>query len=100
MPAYVIFTRTRTRDSAQLELYAKQAPAFLAGHEGTYRARFGRCETREGAAVEGVGMLEFPTFEAAQAWYDSPAYQQASQHRYRGADYNVVIVEGLPREQK
>jgi len=38
---------------------------------------------------------QFPIFEAAKAWHESPAYQEASAHRFRGGDYNVVTVEGL-----
>jgi uncharacterized protein (DUF1330 family) len=96
MPAYVVITKTRTRNRSQLDLYAKAAPIFMAGHSATYLARFGACEVKEGAAVEGVAIIEFPTFEEAKTWYESPAYQEASQHRFQGGDYDVVIVEGVP----
>jgi uncharacterized protein (DUF1330 family) len=33
--------------------------------------------------------------EAARRWYDSPAYQDAVQHRFKGAIYRGLIVEGL-----
>jgi uncharacterized protein (DUF1330 family) len=32
---------------------------------------------------------------AARAWYDSPAYVEARQHRHLGSDYRVVITETL-----
>ena len=95
MTAYVVITKTRTRNRDELDLYAKQATTFMAGHRATFLARFGACEVREGAGVEGVAIIEFPTFEEARPWYQSPAYQEASQHRFQGGDYNVVIVEGL-----
>ena len=98
MPAYVVITKTRTRDEGQLELYAREAPAFMAGRAATFLARFGACEVKEGAGVEGVAIIEFPTFAEAKAWYESPVYQEASQHRFRGGDYDVVIVEGLPED--
>lgn len=68
----------------------------MAGHSAEFLARFGDCEVKEGAAVEGVAIIQFPTFAEAKAWYESPAYQKASQHRFRGGDYDIVIVEGLP----
>jgi uncharacterized protein (DUF1330 family) len=34
-----------------------------------------------------------PSVEEARAWYDSPAYQEAAQHRFRGAVYRGLIVE-------
>jgi uncharacterized protein (DUF1330 family) len=51
--------------------------------------------TLEGPEVEGVVVAEFPTLEAARAWYDSPAYQEVAQHRFRGAIYRGLIVEGV-----
>jgi uncharacterized protein (DUF1330 family) len=57
MAAYVVITKTRTRGQSKLELYAKQAPAFMSGHPATYLARFGSCEVKEGAAVEGVAII-------------------------------------------
>jgi uncharacterized protein (DUF1330 family) len=95
MPAYIVFTKERTRDREELNLYAAQHGAFISGHALTYRARFGRYEVMEGPQAEGVAILEFPTFEEAKAWYASDAYQKASQHRFQGGDYRVVIVEGV-----
>jgi uncharacterized protein (DUF1330 family) len=96
MAAYVVITKTRTRNQSELDLYAKQARTFMAGHAATYHARFGACEVKEGASVEGVAIIQFPTFEEARAWYDSPAYWEASQHRFLGGDYDVIIVDGVP----
>ena len=45
---------------------------------------------------EDMMMLEFPTFREARAWYDSPAYQAVSEHRFKGAECRAIIVEGVP----
>jgi uncharacterized protein (DUF1330 family) len=95
MAAYVIISRLRTKEPAELELYAKQRATFLAGHSVKFLARFGHTEVVEGAPMEAVAILEFPTFAAAKAWYTSPAYQAASVHRLKGGDYSAVIVEGF-----
>jgi uncharacterized protein (DUF1330 family) len=93
--AYVIFTRVRTRDPAQLKQYAEARIKFFAGHSVTTRVPFGApFEVLEGPAVEGISILEFPTVEEARAWYSSPAYLEASQHRFRGGDYTAIIVDG------
>jgi uncharacterized protein (DUF1330 family) len=95
MVAYVIFTRVRTRDPAQIKLYADARTKFLAGHNVKPLVPFGTTfEVLEGPAVEGVSILEFPSLAEAKAWYSSPAYQEASQHRFRGGDYTTIIVEG------
>lgn len=72
-----------------------QRESFLAGHAITWLAYFsGAFEVVEGPGAESVAILEFPTLAEAKAWYSSPAYQVASQHRFRGGDYGVMIVEG------
>ena len=58
-------------------------------------AVYGKHEMLEGPAIEGAVILEFPTVEAARAYYHSAAYQDAVQHRFLGADYRVFIIEGL-----
>ncbi len=95
MPAYAIFIRDSTRDPEELETYSKEAPATLAGHAVTPRVVYGRHEVLEGPAIEGAVVLEFPTFEAAKAWYDSPAYREAREHRFKGANYRAFIVQGM-----
>ena len=94
MPAYVVITRTHTRNPDELVRYSELVPGFMAGHAATFLARFGHSEVKEGPEVEGIAIIEFPTIEQARAWYDSPAYQEASRHRYLGADYTIAIVEG------
>jgi uncharacterized protein (DUF1330 family) len=49
----------------------------------------------EGAAPDGVIMLEFPDIAEAQAWYNSPGYQAALPHRLKAADYRAFIVQGV-----
>jgi uncharacterized protein (DUF1330 family) len=42
-----------------------------------------------------VVILEFPSLDAAKAWYDSPAYCEVREHRFRVSDHRAVIVEGV-----
>jgi len=42
-----------------------------------------------------VVIVEFPSTADARAWYDSPAYQEVVQHRFKGARYRAVLVEGV-----
>ena len=48
--------------------------------------------------MEGAAILEFPTLAEAKAWYLSPAYQEARQHRFKGGDYCAILVEGAAPE--
>ncbi len=95
MAAFAIFIRESTKDPAELQTYGQKAGAASAGHPLIPRAIYGKHEVLEGPDVEGIVILEFPTIEAAKAWYDSPAYVEAREHRFKGADYRAMIVEGV-----
>jgi uncharacterized protein (DUF1330 family) len=47
--------------------------------------------------MDGVFLLDFPSYEEAVAWYRSPAYQAESDHRLRGPDHGYIIFDGLDR---
>jgi uncharacterized protein (DUF1330 family) len=95
MVAYVVFTRERMRNSEEYELYREKARPANAGHALKPLALYGNHETLEGPEIEGAVILEFPSMEAARAYYHSPAYQEAVKHRFLAADYRVFIVEGI-----
>ena len=94
MPAYIITILDRKKDASELAEYLRKAPA--ASPPGLKPlAAYGRFKVLEGAPAEGAVVLEFPTFEDAEAWYDSAAYQEAKAHRLKGGDYRMIIVQGL-----
>jgi uncharacterized protein (DUF1330 family) len=95
MKSYVIFTREETLDAAELAIYNEQVRSTFAGHEVKLLAGYGKHEVLEGDPTEGVVIAEFLSFEAAKAWYDSPAYAEVREHRFRGAIYRGILVEGL-----
>lgn len=95
MTAYAIFIKNSTRDAEELKTYSQKAAGARGDHKITPLAYYGPVEVLEGDPAEGVVLLSFPDMAAAKAWYDSPAYQEAKQHRLKGADYRVILAEGL-----
>ena len=94
-PAYVVMIRERMTDPAEFEQYRQLAPKARADHNIVPLAFYGAQQVLEGPAAEGTVVLKFDSVDAARAWYDSPAYQEALVHRLKGADYRVIIVEGV-----
>jgi uncharacterized protein (DUF1330 family) len=94
MSAYVIFIRESTIDESEMEQYKQSAPAARAGHDITRLAFYGQLDVLEGEPPEGVAILRFPDMAAAKAWYTSPAYQEARQHRLKGGKFRLLLVEG------
>jgi len=95
MSAYVIFIRDRMKDPEEFAVYGKKAGAARGDHKMTPLVFYGDLEVLEGDPAEGVVVVQFPTMEEAKAWYESPAYQEAKAHRLKGADYRVILTQGL-----
>jgi uncharacterized protein (DUF1330 family) len=95
MSAYFIFTREKTLDQSEMEIYNEQVRATTAGHDLKRLAAYGPHEDLEGSPNEGTIILEFPSMEAAKAWYDSPAYREVRIHRFNGAIYRATLVQGV-----
>jgi uncharacterized protein (DUF1330 family) len=94
MAAYIVITREKTRNAAKLDDYKKLVAPSFRKHPATIRALHGRHEVLEGPATEELIILEFPSYEEAKAWYQSPEYQAASEHRFQGGDYRFILTEG------
>ena len=95
MPAFMVFTRERMRDEKEYEIYKQKNRIAMQGLPIKKHVLYGKFKMLEGAEVQGVVILEFPTVADAEAYYDSPAYREAREHRFKAADYRVIIVEGI-----
>jgi uncharacterized protein (DUF1330 family) len=96
MAAYVIFIREKPiHNAAEMQAYGKKTRENPPDPKLSALSVYGATEALEGDAPDGIVLLQFPTVEDAKAWYNSPGYQAAAQHRKKGADYRVMIVQGL-----
>jgi uncharacterized protein (DUF1330 family) len=100
MPAYIIVYReTPVRDQEAIEEYSRRnrenSGAFQTEHGIRPLVVYGKSEGLEGDNPDGIVMLQFPTYQDAKAWYESPAYQEALAFRKDAAEWRVVIVEGI-----
>jgi uncharacterized protein (DUF1330 family) len=96
MSAYFVFIREKTLDESELEHFWETVAATMQGRDIKVLAAYGRHEVFEGPATEGVVIAQFPSMDAAKAWYNSPAYSEARQHRLKGSVYRAILVEGVP----
>jgi uncharacterized protein (DUF1330 family) len=93
--AYFVFTREQTLDAAELEIYWSKVKATFSGHPIKVLASYGLHEDLEGSPTEGTVIAEFPSMEAARAWYESPEYRAVREHRFKGAIYRAILVQGV-----
>jgi uncharacterized protein (DUF1330 family) len=96
MKTYVI-ANVNVKDPARYADYVKAATPTVAAHGGRYIARGGRAEKLEGSVpVSRLVILEFPDYEQARGWYDSPEYQAAALIRRSCSSADFMLVEGAP----
>jgi uncharacterized protein (DUF1330 family) len=92
MPAYWI-ARARIDDAVEYKKYADQVPAIIASHGGKVLARGGRYQIMEGPKdFHRFVVIEFPTFEAGVACFESPEYRKAAVHRRSGAGVVEMVM--------
>ena len=93
--AYVLVQSDVTNPD-QYAGYAKLTPAIIEQYGGKFLTRGGRSITLEGhKAPARVVVIEFPSYEMAQAFYNGPEYSAARKLRAGAATMQIVLVEGL-----
>lgn len=94
MPGYV-FMHADVTDPDGYEEFKSLASAAIAAHGGRYLVRGGPMQPLEGEWRSRVVLLEFPSYAAALAFYDSAAYQRARQVRLRTSTASVIAMDGV-----
>ena len=95
VPAYVIYQGEIT-DPARYEVYKVHAAESIHAAGGRYLARGGDVEVLEGDAPAGrTVLLEFPTMDAAVAWYRGQEYMQVRKLREGAASARMYVVDGV-----
>lgn len=85
-------------DPARFGLYQAAAMPTLASFGGRAIARGDVAEVVEGSVPGRPYLIEFPSYAAAKDCYLSAKYQEAIALRSGGAQFNIVIVEGIKTE--
>ena len=95
--AYIIVQSTIS-DPERFKQYMASAPAAVAAAGGEYLTRGGRLAVLEGDwRPTRITLLCFPSFEQAQAFYDSELYRAARILRLGTTDlFDMIVTEGTP----
>ena len=93
MPAYMTALNRSVHDRQTLETYWQPARLLRGGARSFFPFMHRRATNVDG--TEGVVLIEVPDVAEATAWYESPAYQRAKQHRDGAADIAFFIRSAL-----
>lgn len=94
MPAYFVCTM-KIHDPDTYRKYTAQTPAIVGRHGGRFLTRGDLVTTHEGDTFsDRMVIIEFPDRAAAEAWYNDPDYQSASQYRRASSTGRMILQEG------
>lgn len=92
MAGYLI-ANIEVTDPTKFEEYRQKVVPVIEKFGGRYLVRGGEIRRLEGN-LNRLVVLEFPTLEAAQHFYDSPEYQPILKLRLDSARSDLVLAEG------
>ena len=92
---YMISAHRTTADPEKATAYRALAIPALEAAGGTFLAAGGRVVAKENGRDERTILIEFESFEAAVAAYESDAYQLALAALDGGADRDIRLFEGV-----
>jgi uncharacterized protein (DUF1330 family) len=94
MKAFVVAAET-PNDEVAFSEYRRAVPATLQAFGGKFIVRGGSLKLLEGEWPHSrLVIIEFPSRQAAEGWYNSPDYQKIIDLRLSSSVGNLVIVEG------
>lgn len=95
MTAYVIAEAQLTGDPQTVATYSAKLISTIEPHGGRYLVRGAPWQVLEGKSEAFTGVIEFPSAQAAQQWYQSPAYQEIAPLRIHNTQGRIMIFEGV-----
>jgi uncharacterized protein (DUF1330 family) len=94
MAGYLI-ANIEVKDPAKFEEYRQKVVPVIKKFGGRYLVRGGDVRRLEGnLPLKRVVVLEFPTVEAAQRFYDSAEYRPILDLRLASTQSDVMVVQG------
>ena len=79
--------------------YVASNGVAFAKHGGRFLVRGGQFQPVEGASRQRNVVIEFPSYEAALACWNSPEYKAAKAKQEGGAVADIIIIEGYEGPQ-
>lgn len=95
MRAYAVALVRETKFNDEVVEYLRRIDDTLAPFSGKYVVHGGPYLPLEGAWTGDLVMIEFPSMDDAQAWYESEAYAAIRPLRTKNTTGDVLLVQGV-----
>ena len=91
----MISAHRKEADPVKRAAYLELAGPAIEAAGGRFLAKGGRVQARENGLAGRTILIEFDSYEAAVAAYDSKLYKEALRALEGGADRNIRLFEGV-----
>ena len=95
MKGYVVCVYKSIANQEKLKEYAVKARVAVEKHKGRFLIRGGKSTINEGDKSPRTVVIEFPSYDEANAFYQSKEYQKAHSILKGYADRQFQILEGF-----
>ena len=93
MPAYVVSMMT-VHDAETYKQYTDRTPPLVKKYGGKFLTRGEALRCIEGQDYQGrMVILEFPSKERVEAWFQDPEYQEAMAFRHAASTMNYLLLQ-------
>ena len=92
---YMISAHRSERDPVKGAAYSELAADAIIAAGGRFLAKGGKVVAKENGIVQRTILIEFDSFDAALAAYESEGYQKALDALVGGADRDIRLIEGI-----
>ena len=82
------------KDPEAYELYKSANSVPFEKYGGRFIVRGGRFKCLAGQARERHVVIEFDSFDAALACYNSPEYREAQKYQASASENDIIVIEG------
>ena len=83
------------KDADAYERYKAANAVPFAKYGGEFIVRGGRFECLSGETRDRHVVIEFESFDAAMACYNSPEYRDAQKWQSASSDNDIIVIEGI-----
>ena len=95
MKGYVVCVYKSISSEEKLKEYAVKARAAVEKFQGKFLIRGGKSTSREGEKSPRTVVIEFPSYDQANTFYQSKEYQEAHSILKGYADRQFQTIEGI-----
>jgi uncharacterized protein (DUF1330 family) len=94
MKGYVVCVYKSISSQEKLKEYAAKAKAAVEKYKGKFLIRGGKATTNEGTKSPRTVVIEFPSYDSANSFYNSREYKEAHEILKGHAERHHQTIEG------